>query len=349
MKRELCPAYLKTCRKCAKLSHFVVKCRSKKKDGKDSDTRKLVRAVDNPDSDSEVFYADHISAVDLDDSQLVNLKLESGSYLRFQADTGAQCNVILVELYRKATKDYEPDCVTPLNTHLTACRGSKLTVVGQVHIRVWRDGFKCQLDCKLVDNNAIRPLLGRKACVGIDNDELNKPQTGNASVYAVESTHANKTCASITKETLIEQYPEVFSEGVGKLAGEYHIRIDSSVDPVQHAPHCVPVALRTKVKEALEDLEKNEIVTPVTSPTARISSVVTVPKKNSKLHMCLDPRDLNRVIQHEHYPLLTIEDIATRLHGAKVFTKLDVHNGFWEVALDESSSYLTTFNIPFGR
>ena len=173
-----------------------------------------------------------------------------GNYLRFQPDTGAQCNVIPVELYRKATKDYELDRVTPLDTHLTAYGGSKLTVVGQVRIRVWRDDFKCQLDCKLVDNNGIRPLLGRKACMGmkiikyIDNDELNKPRTGNASVYAVESTHANRTCTSITKETLIKQYPEVFSDGVGKLAGEYHIRINSSIDLVQHAPRRVPVALR---------------------------------------------------------------------------------------------------------
>ena len=214
--------------------------------------------------------------VDLDDSQLVTIKPESGNYLRFQPDTGVQCSVIPVELYRKATKDYELDRVTPLNTRVTACGGSKLTVVGQVHIRVWRDDFKCHLDCKLVDNNGMRPLLGRKTCVGmkiikyIDNDELNKPRTGNASVYAVGSTHANKKCTSITKETLIKQYPEVFSEGVGKLAGEYHI--NGSIDTVQHAPHRVPVALRAKVKEALEDLEKQEIVTTVTSPTAWISS-----------------------------------------------------------------------------
>ena len=107
IKRELCPAYLKTCRKCGKLSYFAVKCCSKKKEGKDSDTCKFVRAVDNQDSDSEEFYADHISVVDLDDSQLVTVKLESGNYLRFQTDTGAHCNAIPVELYRKATKDYE--------------------------------------------------------------------------------------------------------------------------------------------------------------------------------------------------------------------------------------------------
>ena len=67
------------------------------------------------------------------------------------------------------------------------------------------------------------------------------------------------------------------------------------------------------------------------------------------LRICLDPKDLNKAIQREHYPLPTIEDIATRLHGAKVFSVLDVNKGFWHVALDEPSSFLTTFHTPFGR
>ena len=352
-KKELCPAHGKACRKCGKLNHFAAKCRSKKKD---NSPRKAVRAVDNDESEPEVYNAENISVVDLDDSQLVTLKLESGNYLRFQPDTGAQCNVIPVHFYKKASKDYKLERVKPLNTQLSAYGGSKLTVVGQVRIRVWRDDYMCLLDCKLVNNNSIRPLLGRKACVGMkiikymDNDELNKPQTGSAPVYSVDSTATKQeTRMPITKEGLIKKFPEVFSEGVGKLAGEHHIRIDATVDPIQHAPRRVPVALRAKVKETLENLEKQEIVTPVTKPTPWISSMVTVPKKNGKLRICLDPRDLNRAIQREHYPLPTIEDIATRLHGAKVFTKLDVRNGFWHVALDEESSYLTTFHTPFGR
>lgn len=157
------------------------------------------------------------------------------------------------------------------------------------------------------------------------------------------------THVPITREALIEKYPDVFGDGVGKLAGEHHIRLDNTVDPVQHAPRRVPVALRAKVKEALEDLVKQEVIAPVTSPTAWISSMVTVPKKNGKLRICLDPKYLNRAVQREHYPLPTIEDVATRLHGAKVFTKLDARNGFWHVALDDESSYLTTFHTPFGR
>ena len=51
----------------------------------------------------EVFGVEEISAVTLDDSQLVTLKLESGNYLHFQPDTGAQSNVVPLHLYKKAT------------------------------------------------------------------------------------------------------------------------------------------------------------------------------------------------------------------------------------------------------
>jgi len=54
---------------------------------------------------------------------------------------------------------------------------------------------------------------------------------------------------------------------------------------------------------------------------------VIVPKKNGTLQICLDPRDLNRYIQRGHYRLPMIEDIATQLDKAKVFTVLDVRSG----------------------
>ena len=87
----------------------------------------------------------------------------------------------------------------------------------------------------------------------------------------------------------------------------------------------------------------------MTAPTTWVNSMVVVPKKNGKLRIWLDAKDLNRAIKREHYPLPTIEDVTTRLHGAKVFTKLDVRSGFWHVNLDEKSSYLTTFSTPFWK
>ena len=63
----------------------------------------------------EVFGVQEILAVMLDDSQLVIPKLESGNYLRFQPNTGDQCNVVPLHLYKKATNDVDLCNVTPVN------------------------------------------------------------------------------------------------------------------------------------------------------------------------------------------------------------------------------------------
>ena len=139
-----------------------------------------------------------------------------------------------------------------------------------------------------------------------------------------------------------------FSKGVGLLEGKYHIQIDPGIEPVQHAPR-QPVAIREQLRDTLEELLHQGIVKPVTQPTRGVSSMVVIPKKDGSLCVCLDPKDLNQAIPWDYYPLPTIEDIATCLHGAKLFTTLDAYQGLWHIDLDEESLLLTTFNSPFGR
>ena len=296
------------------------------------------------------MYQIEVAAVKLDDSQLVTLKLESGNFIRFQPDTGAQCNVLPLQVYRKASKDEKLKKVNCTQASLVAYGGSKIKVIGRVSICVWINERSCLLDCRLVDSEEIRPILGIKSCLAMniiqykDNDLLNKPETGGSSVYAIEDQPS-----PVTKEELMLKFPDVFGEGLGQLDGQYKIRLDETVPPVQHVPCRIAVALRPQLKDTLDALEAQGIIAQVTMPTRWISSIVAVPKKNGKLRICLDPKDLNRAIQREKYQHPTMEDIATCLHGAKVFTVMDVQNGFWHVSLDEESSYLTTFQTPFGR
>ena len=69
--------------------------------------------------------------------------------------------------------------------------------------------------------------------------------------------------------------------------------MDSQIDPVQHAPRRVPVALRERLRETLEELVQQDILAPVTQPTKWISLMVIVLKKDGKLRIRLDPKDLN--------------------------------------------------------
>ena len=150
----------------------------------------------------------------------------------------------------------------------------------------------------------------------------------------------------LTRDQILKEYSDVF-EGLGCMDGPYHMELDETVKPVVHPPRKVPVALRDRLKEELDKLVREKVITPVTEPTNWVSSLVLV-NKPEKLRICIDPQDLNRALLRAHYPLPTIEDVATRLCKAKDFSVLDAKNGFWEFQLDKPSSLPTTFNTPFG-
>ena len=84
-------------------------------------------------------------------------------------------------------------------------------------------------------------------------------------------------------------------------------------------------------------------------PNPWVNSLVIVQIRDGSSRLCLHPRDLNKAIRREHHRILTVEDIASRLSGKKVFSTVDEKDGFWQVPLDDESSYLCKFNTPYGR
>ena len=108
----------------------------------------------------------------------------------------------------------------------------------------------------------------------------------------------------------------------------------------RHSGGCI----RTKLK----DMKADGHITKVTEPTDWVSSVVTV-VRNGKLIIGLDPKDLNKAISREHYPIPTVEEVVASMPCAKVFSKIDAKSGFLQIKLYYESSLLTTFNSPIGR
>ena len=71
--------------------------------------------------------------------------------------------------------------------------------------------------------------MGMKLIEYTDNAALHEPASRGAQVYAVEG-------ALISKAAITEKYATMFGDGIGELEGEYRIRLDDTVDPIQHAP-----------------------------------------------------------------------------------------------------------------
>ena len=96
-------------------------------------------------------------------------------------------------------------------------------------------------------------------------------------------------------------------------------------------------------------MEKDEIITQVTEPTDWVNSLACSWKPDGDLQVCLDPKDLNKVIKRTYHKIPTVEEVTHAFAGSKFFSKLDAKSAFWCIRLDEESSYLTTFGTIFGR
>ena len=117
---------------------------------------------------------------------------------------------------------------------------------------------------------------------------------------------------------------DVLGSSIGCMPGEYEIEIDDTVTPVVHPPCSVLAALRQKVKDELDHLEKCSIIAKISKPTQWVNSMVVVQKKNAKVRICIDSHDLNEAILREHHPMNSIEDITTRLVQCTQFLMLTV-------------------------
>jgi len=60
----------------------------------------------------------------------------------------------------------------------------------------------------------------------------------------------------------------------------------------------------------------------------------------------IDPKELNKALKQERYPIPVIEDVLPELSKARVFTKVDGRNEYWYVVLNEESATLMT--CPLG-
>ncbi|CAB4029473.1 Transposon Ty3-I Gag-Pol [Paramuricea clavata] len=131
--------------------------------------------------------------------------------------------------------------------------------------------------------------------------------------------------------------------------------IGKSTVPLEHKGKFYPVELQIAEKSdvvpvlGLQTCLELNLIKRLFAVNDTSDETVVVEKNNGKVRVCLDPRDLNKAVLRDHYPMRTIEEVAAELNGAKVFSTIDASSGFWQVKLHAESSKLVTFNSPLGR
>ena len=317
-RHQKCPAYGMECYNCGRKNHFSKVCRSQPREKQHRNVYSI--AHDTCETAEDLFIGmircATTTAPEWKVSILVNQQRTS-----FKIDTGAQCNVI-----SKSRLSSVP--LQKSHARLVAFGGEHLNVSGRVTMRCEHKHKFYNADFEVI-NQDVPNILGLQTCV-----QMNLVQCVDA----------------INNETdFLTSYSDVF-KGLGCISKtDYHIKVDKAYQPVVRPPRRVPVTLRPKIQAELSRMEELDVIERVEEPTDWVNSMVTIVKPNGSLRICIDPRDLNKAIKCEPYPMSTIEEIVTRMPNAKVFSVLDASSGFWQVKLDPSSAKLCTFNTPFGR
>ncbi|GFX36178.1 retrovirus-related Pol polyprotein from transposon 297 [Trichonephila clavipes] len=117
--------------------------------------------------------------------------------------------------------------------------------------------------------------------------------------------------------------------------------------PVCQHPRRLAFTERQEVNKQIEECLNEGIIRPSSSEYA--SPIVMVKKKDGSSRMCIDYRKLNQKFVIDKFPLPIIEDVLDTLQEAKVYSTLDLRNGFFHVDVDEDCRMYTSFIAPDGQ
>ena len=305
---KYCPAYGKVCNFCSKKNHFSNVCMQKKGNIKKVESNSDGEEPVHSENEDDVYELKN----DIPKRRLfVNLPISmkgNRKILKCQLDSGATCNVIgydeLKELVGK------PNLLTS-HTRLTFYGGSSQISLGKIALHILWGNKRRRMIFEVIKTSH-SPLLGAQDCLKLGLISLDE------NVFLMKNAQDPKG--------LLTTYPDI-GKGLGCFQGSYEFKLDKSIHPVVVPPRRYPLALKEEIRQEIQRLEEIGVIEKVTEPTDWVSAMVVV-KKPNKLRICIDPHQLNKAMKRSHYQTTTIEEITPQLKNAKIFSKLDLKDGF---------------------
>lgn len=137
-------------------------------------------------------------------------------------------------------------------------------------------------------------------------------------------------------DKLIKDYKTVFAKNkydIGTVK-DYEARIDLSVDKYcSKRPYRCTIEDKKEIEEQVARLLEENLIEESYSPFAAPVTLAFKKEENRKSRLCIDFRELNKIVIPQAQPFPLMEDLIARTRNCKYFTTLDINSAFWSIPL----------------
>ena len=188
----------------------------------------------------------------------------------------------------------------------------------------------------------------------LDDRDLPEPPVAIPEPLLIESLNEKANDMSIPAackeefKVLLVEFADLFtaSNKAGMTTVIEHRIETGDAAPVSCGLRSYNPKLREVMHEQVQSMLKDDIIEVAATPWK--SPVVLVKKKNGAYRFAIDYRKLNNVTVKDSYPIQSIRAILDSMHGAKIFSSLDLCQGYFQVPVAEKDRDKTGFITPDG-
>ena len=149
---------------------------------------------------------------------------------------------------------------------------------------------------------------------------------------------------------ILQEYQDIFQEPDGLPPArqcDHAIPIKEGAQPPNVRPYRMPHKQKNIIEELVNKMLQNSKIRPSNSPYS--SPAILVRKKDKSWRLCIDYRQLNAITVKNKYPIPVIEDLMDELHGATIFSKLDLRSGYHQIRMQPEDIAKTAFTTHMGH
>ncbi|GJT35646.1 retrotransposable element Tf2 [Tanacetum coccineum] len=148
---------------------------------------------------------------------------------------------------------------------------------------------------------------------------------------------------------VVDTFADVFNvptELPPKRSHDHRIPLLPNTQPINIRPYRHPPMQKDAIEVMVKGLLNSGVIKPSNSPFA---SPIVMVKKDNTWRMCVDYRQLNKNTMKDKFPIPIIEELIKELHGATIFSKLDLRSGYHQIRMHKEDIPKTAFKTHQGH